>query len=302
MSVSNKLVIQKEEKNFIENLKKRENASYTILYKRYGNPLFNLAYRITGNVAESEDILQETFVKTYHSIDQFNGSSKLFTWIYSICLNLCYRHLQSKKYPTFESIEDLITESSGWDYRKDKFSEEEWRHYTEKIKDGCLLALVRCLPFSQRAAFVLHILLKIPISNIATILNKSNGSVRVLIFRGKQKIKNFLCSHCSLFKGGNKCSCMNLVDFSLRNGLIKKIDQKKAAKKSSFHPEIIQQEINELKKMIVLYESLKNENPSPQAIKAIRTAMKNDKKVIFAQKKCNISPSGNQTIKKPGRR
>jgi len=285
MSVPDKLVIQNEEASFIDNLKKRENASYTTLYKRYSNPLFNLAYRITANVAESEDILQETFVKTYHSIDQFNGKSKLFTWIYSICLNLCYRHQQNKKYPTFESIEELITESSGWDYHKDNYSEEEWHHYSEKIKDGCLLALVRCLPFSQRAAFVLHILLKLPLSSIATILDKSNGSVRVLICRGKQKIMNFLCSHCSLFKESNRCSCMNFIDYSLRKGLIKGINLEETTKKPSFHPQIIQQEINELKKMIVLYDSLKDEIPSPQAITAIRKAMKNDKKVIFSQGK-----------------
>jgi RNA polymerase sigma-70 factor (ECF subfamily) len=281
---SDQLTIIDEDGSFIEKLKVRDTSSYTILYNRYRIPLFNLAYRLTGSIAESEDILQETFIRIYDAIEQFNGKSKLFTWIYSICLNLCYRHQNNKKKPTYESIGNLILEHSGWDYRKDQYSEEEWHYYSEQIKDGCLTALICCLPFSQRAVFVLHILLKLSLSSVATILNKSNGSIRVLIHRGRQKIKNFLCSNCSLFKESNRCNCMNFVDYSLQNGLIEEFNKDCTFKKPSPHTQSAQHEIDELKKIVILYDSLQTETPSFEAIKAIRKAIKNDKRVIFAKK------------------
>ena len=76
---SDKRVTLDEDESFIDKLKKRDSTSYTTLYKQYSIPLFNLAYRITGNVAESEDILQETFIRVYNAIDQFDRRSKLFT-------------------------------------------------------------------------------------------------------------------------------------------------------------------------------------------------------------------------------
>lgn len=60
-----------DQDDFLVNLRNRNPRSFNVLYERYGTPLFNLAYRLTGSVTESEDILQETFIKVYESIDQF---------------------------------------------------------------------------------------------------------------------------------------------------------------------------------------------------------------------------------------
>ena len=272
-----------DQDDFLADLRDGNPRSFNVLYEHYGTPLFNLAYRLTGSVTESEDILQETFIKVYESIDQFNGNSKLFTWIYSICQNLCFRHLQNIKRLTFDGIEGLIVESSGWDYRKDKYSEEEWGHYTNQVREGCLFALVRCLPFSQRVAFVLHILLNLPLSSVATVLGKTNGATRVLISRGRQKIKNFLCAHCSLFKESNRCTCMNFVDYSLRKGLIDTSYRQSRYKKASIPLEVIQKDVSDLKKMLGLYDNLPDAILPPDTLAAILEVMKNGTIAILAQ-------------------
>lgn len=273
-----------EQEVLLADLRNRNARSFDALYKLYNMSLFNLAYRLTGNVTDSEDILQETFLKVYESIDQFKGDSALFTWIYSICLNLCYRYLENKKRLTFENMNRLIFENSGRDYHKDRYSEKEWYNYVNQVREGCLFALVRCLPVSQRTAFVLHILLKIPLSSVAKILGKTNGSTRVLICRGRQKIKNFLCTHCSLFGESNRCNCMNFVDYSLRKGLISPYQYDRSDKPSPL-PELIQKEISDLKKMLRLYGDLHDIIPSSTALAKLRSTIKNSKVGIFIHKK-----------------
>ena len=57
-----------DQDDFLVNLRNRNSRSFNGLYDRYGTPLFNLAYRLTGSVTESEELLQETFIKVYESI------------------------------------------------------------------------------------------------------------------------------------------------------------------------------------------------------------------------------------------
>lgn len=101
----------------------------------------------------------------------------------------------------------------------------EYSVYIDQIRDGCLFALVMCLPFNQRCAFVLHILNEIPINSVAGIMGKTENATRILISRAKSAIREFLCDNCEHISAHGKCKCINMVDFSLKNGLLEKISQ-----------------------------------------------------------------------------
>ena len=57
------------------------------LIKEYGKKVFNLAYRITGDRQDAEDVTQETFLQVFRKLDSFEGKSHIYTWIYKIALN-----------------------------------------------------------------------------------------------------------------------------------------------------------------------------------------------------------------------
>ncbi len=68
------------------------------LVERYHRPVFHMAYRVTQNRADAEDITQEVFVRALHSLHSLNKSSSLKTWLFKIAINLSIDH-RRKLYP-----------------------------------------------------------------------------------------------------------------------------------------------------------------------------------------------------------
>jgi hypothetical protein len=151
----------------------------------------------------------------------------------------------------------------------DSIDKKDRKDLTEQVKEGCLLGLVRCLSFYQRAAFILHILMEIPITETAEILNKSESATRTLVFRAKKNIKEFLCKNCSLYDPGNPCWCENLIGFSLKQGWIQK--REGFTEFQNYGPEsrVIEREIYGTEKMVRLYRSLPGNNYHEQVKKLI---------------------------------
>src|SRR6202050_5464103 len=72
-------------------------AAFSELVRRYENKIFRLAMHITQNREDAEDVLQETFLKAYEHLDQFQGDSKLYTWIVRIAVNQALMKLRRRK-------------------------------------------------------------------------------------------------------------------------------------------------------------------------------------------------------------
>ncbi|MGE3802025.1 MAG: RNA polymerase sigma factor [Candidatus Kapaibacterium sp.] len=82
-------------------LKDRDREAVGLLYDRYSRPLFGIIYRIVRSQEIAEDVLQETFVRLWERIDQFDiERGTLFTWINTIARNLALDTVKSKAYKT----------------------------------------------------------------------------------------------------------------------------------------------------------------------------------------------------------
>jgi RNA polymerase sigma factor (sigma-70 family) len=220
------------------------------LYELYGKKIYNLAYRMTGDRALSEDILQEVFLLVLKNLDRFRGDSAVYTWIYAIAKNVCVRARQK----SFQSFEKLIRVAAE---PKDAqgFNDREKLAYINDVKDGCLTGLLTCLPFRQRAAFILRVLYEIPSKIVAQAMNKSENSIRILVSRAKANLKAFLCRNCSLFDGRNPCRCENMIRFSLAHSLIPRDNRASAVS--------IESELKEFRDEVMLYRSLPEKESPP---------------------------------------
>jgi RNA polymerase sigma-70 factor (ECF subfamily) len=66
----------------------RGNATaFGVLVRRYQDRLFNTVFRIVGNAEDAQDVVQESFLNAYQSLDGFKGGSLFFTWLYRIAVN-----------------------------------------------------------------------------------------------------------------------------------------------------------------------------------------------------------------------
>lgn len=105
------------EKLLIKSLKKGREEAYRQLIEEYGNKLFRTCYLILKDKEEAEDVVQETFIKVFKKIDTFKEKSGLYTWIYSIALNLSKDKMRMKK--------DLLELKDEWSGNDDVESQVE---------------------------------------------------------------------------------------------------------------------------------------------------------------------------------
>src|SRR6266568_6117097 len=109
-------------------------TAFNELVRRYEGKIFRLAQHITQNREDAEDVLQETFLKAYEHLDQFQGNSKFYTWIVRIAVNQALMKLRKRKTDktvsmdeTIDTGEDTITrEIAAWDEDPEqRFSRDE---------------------------------------------------------------------------------------------------------------------------------------------------------------------------------
>jgi RNA polymerase sigma-70 factor (ECF subfamily) len=266
---------------FIQNLRDQEPESFAALYAAYGRKIYNLAYRMTGNREDAEDITQETFLQVYRKVADFREESQLYTWIYAIAKNLCYRFFQRAKKNTFASIERLIYDAAGTDLPPGITALEKEALICQ-VKDGCLTGLLRCLSFNQRLAFILHVLLRLPLHDVAGILDKSEAATKVLIHRARKTLRVFLCKNCSVYDPANPCHCANLIGFSLKQGWI---DLPSRDEQVVVDPRQIEGEIKRVREVVELYALLAQPHPSQDLARRIQQLVREQEGVIFTRTK-----------------
>jgi len=139
------------------------NDEYEInnLINKYGKKVFNLAYRIIGNIDDAEDITQETFIIVHNKIDTFKGDSQIYTWIFKIALNKSLEHKNRLTKQKFDKI------MSNIDKLENKIPDEisEWFYDPEKkymadelmrlIRERCHHYLTFMLTDEQRTVYIL---------------------------------------------------------------------------------------------------------------------------------------------------
>ena len=95
------------------------NKSLAELVKKYEKTVYSFAFKVCRNPEKAQNIMQETFMSMVKSLKQFDGKSKLSTWLYRITVNHCLMEYRKRKreFVSFDDDDALISESSiaDWD-------------------------------------------------------------------------------------------------------------------------------------------------------------------------------------------
>ena len=98
-------MISNEEQVWIELAREGDQRAFGLLVQAYQKPVFNLTYRMLGNAQEAEDAAQETFLRAYSSLRQYQSEHKFSTWLFAIANHHCIDRLRKRKV-SLVSIED----------------------------------------------------------------------------------------------------------------------------------------------------------------------------------------------------
>ena len=97
-----------------------DSDAFRVLVERHAHSLFGLAYRMTGNESDAEDVVQESFLRAYRQLERFDERASFGTWLYRIAVNCSL---------------DLVALASGaaWRYLPRRGDEA-----ADPVSDGCL--------------------------------------------------------------------------------------------------------------------------------------------------------------------
>lgn len=167
--------------------------NYRHLMERYRSALFRYVRRITGLVAEDvEDILQESYIKMYRNLNDYDPDLKFSSWAYRITHNAAVDHLRKLNVrPKGWSLDDtdfarLIPDAT--DVAKDTADRDLADRVAEAMQD---------LPLNYREALVLRYLDEKSYEEMVDILKKPKGTVASLIDRGRKLLAERMKMHAT---------------------------------------------------------------------------------------------------------
>lgn len=162
----------------IEKVKDGDSQACRHLYDRYSKAMYNTAIRITGNKADAEDVLQESFAAAFMEIAGFAGRSSFGAWLRQIVVFKSIGVLKKKRIRFAELDED---NDSGAD--DEVIDENEIQFSVERIKTA-----MATLPDGYRVVLSMHLLEGYDYDEIAEVLALSASTIRTQFMRGKQKL------------------------------------------------------------------------------------------------------------------
>jgi RNA polymerase sigma-70 factor (ECF subfamily) len=166
--------------------------AYGLLVQRHSRSLFALAYRVTGNQDDADEVVQETFLKAYRSLSRFEQRSNFGTWLYRIAMN-CALDLKTKKRPEVGAMhvsEDPEPGEHEVQLASSTPSQDQMVFGSQvKEKIACAMKL---LSKTERAAFVMRHLEGRSIEEIASVLGQKPNATKNSIFRAVQKMRQEL--------------------------------------------------------------------------------------------------------------
>ena len=175
-----------EEKEFIKELlnPKTQNQAFQKLLKEYQKPLYNHIRTIVLNHDDTDDVLQNTFVKVFQYLNKFKGESKLFSWMYRIATNEALTFLNQKAKingVTSETLQNKTIDNLKADVYFDG----------NEIQIKLQKAIVS-LPEKQQLVFKMKYFEELKYEEISEILGTSVGALKASYHHAVKKIETFV--------------------------------------------------------------------------------------------------------------
>ncbi|MGV3631258.1 MAG: RNA polymerase sigma factor [Bacteroidota bacterium] len=170
--------------------KRHAEKVFSLLMQKYAEPLYYQIRKITRNHEETNDVLQNVWIKVWKNLDDFKQESSLFTWLFRIARNESLNFLEKEKRHRSIDADDAFIEILAGHHVLDNFSEDEVQ--------ASLLKAIASLPEKQALVFNLKFFDDLKYSEISQQLNTSEGALKASYHIAVQKIQEILLRELNL--------------------------------------------------------------------------------------------------------
>jgi len=176
----------KKDSYYITRVLEGKTSDYAFLIDKYKDMIFTLAFRITGNREDAEEVSQDVFLKAYNGLAAFRGTSKFSTWLYKIAYNQSISRIR-KKQPDIESYDSMETGIDEWHGEMDMSHEQ-----LHNIPAVYIRQSFERLEETERAVLNMFYQDDLNVREIASVTGLSVSNVKVKLFRGRKKLIDIL--------------------------------------------------------------------------------------------------------------
>jgi RNA polymerase sigma-70 factor (ECF subfamily) len=182
----------------LSRLRSGEDAAFEELVRTYTSRLLAVARRMLGNPEEAKDVVQETFLAAFQSLDRFRGEASLSTWLSRIAVNQCLMKLRSRRRKPEQSIEELLPAflPDGHQVRESALWEVSVANEVERNEVfGHVRKAIDRLPESYRTVLLLRDIEELSTEEVAGILGVTTNTIKVRLHRARQALRTLLEPH-----------------------------------------------------------------------------------------------------------
>jgi RNA polymerase sigma-70 factor, ECF subfamily len=173
-----------DERELILRAKDGSRDAFRLLVERHMKGAYDIAHHFLGDHEDAQDVAQEAFVRVHRSLASFRGDAEFGTWLYRIVTNLSMNRLRQRK---SRARIEVRNEDAGANLPGSVRPELERPDLAGHIEKA-----LHELPTLQRAVVMLRHLNGLSTREVSSILNCSEGTVKVHLHRGLKKMKRML--------------------------------------------------------------------------------------------------------------
>ena len=177
------------EDTLVQRAQRGDGQAFATLYQLHNKRVYSVCLRMTRNVAEAEDLVQEAFMQVFRNLNSFRGDSAFPTWLHRIAVNTVLMKLRSRKSRPLLSLDEPV--SSGSPSLKRELGKQD-QSLCGAIDRIALRRAIEELPRGARQIFELHEFEGYEHHEIAELLQCSIGNSKSQLHKAKRTMRGFL--------------------------------------------------------------------------------------------------------------
>jgi len=181
--------IRKPDRELVDAVLANRPGAFERLIREYQGLCWHIIQRMVRNPEDARELCQDTFLRVHQCLHQYRYESALKSWIGRVAYTIALRHLQHKRIPLAEPVDDgdgcslIENVGDGFDLEAACADEEAVQH---------LHAAIETLPPLQRTVLTLYYLEETSIPDIARITGLASGTIKSHLFRSRLRLRGVL--------------------------------------------------------------------------------------------------------------
>ncbi len=187
-----------QDEMLVRNMKAGHMEAFDKIFELYQRKIYALAFNMTRNQMDAQDVTQEVLLTIYRKIDTFQGKSAFSSWVYRITLNATYMKLRTKKKEQYVSLDEGLPNFNNAGFQNEKVS--DWSKSTDSLlfsneTKGVIEKAVELLPEKEKVVFILRDVEGLSTEKVGDILDLTIPAVKSRLHRARLFLRKKLSNY-----------------------------------------------------------------------------------------------------------